>query len=165
MPADRLTLEERTALGGLAAMPACDLVRLYRSDSSGLAALIRTIVLVLSGNRAVALGHRVFLPQSCSRDLAVLAHELTHCCQYHEWGPLRYYSRGAVAQLRHLLYRWGIGTSPYRYQVEPGKPFSAYGMEQQGQIVEDCFRGYPAAQAISPFRPGSSGRPQGTPSA
>jgi hypothetical protein len=30
-------------------------------------------------------------------------------------------------------------------------------MEQQGQIVEDCFRGHPGAQALSPFQPGRSG--------
>jgi len=28
-------------------------------------------------------------------------------------------------------------------------------MEQQGQIVEDCFRGYPDALTISPIRPGT----------
>jgi hypothetical protein len=27
-------------------------------------------------------------------------------------------------------------------------------MEQQGQIVEDCFRGDRAALAVSPYRPG-----------
>ena len=36
-----------------------------------------------------------------------------------------------------------------------GKAFEAYGMEQQGQIVEDSFRGDRAALAVSPFRPPS----------
>jgi hypothetical protein len=133
----------------------CHRVRLYRESTRGISGLIRSIVLVLSRQRAVALGHHVFLPRHCSYDLAVLAHELTHCCQYEAWGPLRYFGRGAITQLRDLLYRWGkIGTSPYCYQIEPGKPFSSYGMEQQGQIVEDCFRGHRPAQAISPFWPG-----------
>ena len=89
---------------------------------------------------------------------SVLAHELTHCGQYQAWGPLKYFTKGAIAQLRHLLFRTlRIGSSPYWYRFEPGKPFEAYGMEQQGQIVEDCFRGHPAAQALSPFQPGRSG--------
>jgi hypothetical protein len=117
--------------------------------------MVRSAVLWLSRNRAIALGNHVFLPEHCERDLPALAHELLHCTQYQAWGPWRYFSRGLVTQLRDLMHRkMGIGSSPYRYQVEPGKSFDAYGMEQQGQIVEDCFRGHPAAQAISPFRPG-----------
>jgi hypothetical protein len=34
----------------------------------------------------------------------------------------------------------GLGSSPYSYRVEPGKPFDSYGMEQQAQMVEDRFR-------------------------
>jgi hypothetical protein len=113
------------------------------------------MVLRVSGNRAVALGNHVFLPDGYARDLPVLAHELTHCAQYQAWGARRYYVRGLLAQLQNLLHRnFGIGASPYRYGTEPGRPFSAYGMEQQGQIVEDCFRGHPAAQSLSPFQPG-----------
>jgi hypothetical protein len=118
--------------------------------------MLRSAVLWVSRNRAVALGNHVFLPDRCQGDLPVLAHELTHCCQYQKWGPWVYFGRGLVTQLRDLLHRrMGIGSSPYRYSTEPMKPFQAYGMEQQGQIVEDCFRGHPAAQAISPFHPGS----------
>ena len=58
------------------------------------------------------------------------------------WGPVRYYTRGAAAQLRDLLHRgFGIGSSPYAYNLDPGRPFESYGMEQQAQIVEDSFRG------------------------
>ena len=156
MPADRLTPDEYAALGSLTGLVDCRRVRLYRRGG-GLAGMLRSLVLRASQNRAVALGNHVFLPDHCARDLPVLAHELTHCAQYQAWGVPRYYARGIVAQLRHLLHcRLGIGTSPYRYSPEPGKPFSAYGMEQQGQIVEDCFRGHPAAQSLSPFRPGST---------
>jgi hypothetical protein len=98
-------------------------------------------VLWVSGGRAVALGNHVFLPEHGDRDLRVLAHELTHCGQYQAWGPLRYYARGAIEQLRELLHRTtGIGRSPYEYELEAGKPFESYGMEQQAQIVEDSFR-------------------------
>ncbi len=103
----------------------------------------------------MALGNHVFLPDGGAGDLPVLAHELTHCAQYQAWGSRRYYARGMLAQLRHLLHRkLGIGVNPYRYHPDFGKPFGAYGMEQQGQIVEDCFRGHPAAQHLSPFHPG-----------
>jgi hypothetical protein len=124
-------------------------------------------VLWLSRGRAVALGNHVFLPGHREQDLATLAHELTHCAQYQAWGPVRYFARGIAAQAKDLLYRiTRLGSSPYRYHTEPGKPFTAYGMEQQGQIVEDCFRGHPAAQAISPYHPGPArSRTQATPSA
>ena len=116
----------------------------------------RALVLWLSRGRAVALGNHVFLPDRCAGDLAVLAHELTHCGQYQAWGPWRYFTRGAVAQLRELAHRTlRLGESPYVYRLEQGKPFEAYGLEQQGQIVEDSFRGDRAALAVSPFRPPS----------
>jgi hypothetical protein len=132
-------------------------VRLYRTGATRRAGLLRAMVLGLSRNRAVALGNHVFLPDHCCRDLPILAHELTHCSQYQSWGPVAYFSRGVLNQFRDLLYRkLGIGSSPYRYSTEPGTPFHAYGMEQQCQIVEDCFRGHPHARNISPVQPGPS---------
>ena len=154
MPADPLTPDECAALGRLAEMVDCRRVRLYRR-AGGPAGWLRSAVLRVSRNRAVALGNHIFLPDRCAGDLPVLAHEITHCAQYQAWGAGRYYARGALAQLRDLLHRsFGVGTSPYRYSSEPEKPFSSYGMEQQGQIVEDCFRGHPAASHLSPFQPG-----------
>ncbi len=124
-------------------------VRLYRAGCGGPAGLVRRAVLGLSGGRAVALGDRVFLPERCGADPAVLAHELTHCAQYQAWGPLRYYLRGATAQLRELGHRlFGLGGSQYAWRHEPGKPFDAYGMEQQGQIVEDSLRGHARAREV-----------------
>lgn len=151
MPAEQLTPRERALVGSLISTVDCGRVRLYRG-SGGFSGLLRRIVLGASRNRAVALGNRVFLPDRSRDDLAVLAHELTHCGQYQAWGPLTYYLRGARTQLRDLIYRrWRIGSSPYRYSLEAGKPFEEYGMEQQAQIVEDHFR--------------NSGRGQATPSA
>jgi hypothetical protein len=155
MSVDRITASECAALGSLASVVDCRRVRLYRGKVGGPARLLRNMVLRLSRNRAVALGNRVFLPDHCERDLAALAHELTHCGQYQAWGSWRYYRRGLIAQIREILHRTTrFGSSPYRYSSEPVKAFEAYGMEQQGQIVEDCFRGDPVASAISPFRPG-----------
>jgi hypothetical protein len=127
-------------------------VRLYRIGCSGMGRALRAIVLGLSRGRAVALGNHVFLPARCEGDLAVLAHELTHCAQYQSWGPWRYFARGIAAQYRELFHRLGIGESPYAYRLEDGKPFEAYGMEQQGQIVEDAFRGSSGAQALTASR-------------
>jgi hypothetical protein len=116
-------------------------VRLYRSECRGVAGRLRRLVLGVSRNRAVALGNHVFLPDRHQGDLAVLAHELTHCGQYQAWGPVIYFARGAAAQLRDLLHRGlGIGSNPYQYQVRPNKPFKSYGMEQQAQMVEDHLR-------------------------
>ena len=166
MPADRLNPREWAELGSLATLLDQHRVRLYRSGVPGGAGLLRNLVLWLSRNRAVALGNHVFLPPGCERDLPVLAHELTHCAQYQAWGALAYFRKGIAAQARELLHRkTKIGSSPYRYTADPGKPFSAYGMEQQGQIVEDCFRGHPSARAISPFHPGSAPENHAVPSA
>jgi Domain of unknown function (DUF4157) len=153
MPAARLSSSEHQSLGNLPERVDCGRVKLYRDDEGG-AGLLRRIVLGISRQRAVTLGNHVFLPDRCRDDTAVLAHELTHCGQFQQWGPLRYFGSGVVAQTRDLLFRiLRVGSSPYRYQLEPLKPFEAYGMEQQGQIVEDAFRGDPVAQTISPYHP------------
>jgi uncharacterized protein DUF4157 len=154
MSAHRLTSHEHAALGDLGTVVDCRRVRLYR-DALGCSGLLRRVVLGVSRNRAIALGNHVFLPDRGQGDLALLAHELTHCAQYQAWGPLKYFTRGATAQLRHLLYQTvRIGSNPYQYGNEPLKRFEAYGMEQQGQIVEDSFRGHPVARIICPFHPG-----------
>jgi len=148
---NRLTADEVRRLGAVAAQVDCARVRLHRRPSR-----LRTLILWASRGRAVTLGNHVFLPDRCAGDLAILAHELTHCGQYQRWGPPRYFARGAAAQLRDLLFRgFGLGRNPYVYRLEAGKPFEAYGMEQQGQIVEDSFRGSAEALAVSPYRPGS----------
>ena len=151
----RLPPEVCDAIGALPLPVDWGRVRLYGSRCGRSAGLLRTAVLRLSRGRAIALGNHVFVPARCEDDLAALAHEVTHCAQYQAWGPWRYYARGAAAQLRELAYRLlGVGRSPYAYVPTPGRPFDAYGMEQQAQIVEDALRGSPAAQAITGVRPG-----------
>jgi hypothetical protein len=153
---NRLSPQECARLGNLVRTVDCRRVRIYQG-TEGAAGLVRRLVLRISRNRAVALGNHVFLPDRCREDLAVLAHELTHCGQYQSWGALTYYARGAKAQIKELLHRaFRIGSSPYRYEIQTGKLFEAYGMEQQAQIVEDCFRGHSAARTVSPFQPGGS---------
>lgn len=55
---------------------------------------------------------------------ALLIHELVHCWQ-HQQG------------INLILHRppW----ARYRYVLQPGKPFAAYGLEQQASIVEDAY--------------------------
>jgi hypothetical protein len=162
---DHLTPDSESKLGTLGSFVDFGRVRLYQSDA-GVAGLVRRVVLGVSRNRAIALGNHVFLPDRCQGDVAILAHELTHCGQYQRWGPLKYFSAGAIAQLRNLLHETlRIGSNPYAYSHEPLRPFEAYGMEQQGQIVEDAFRGVPMARAISPFQPGRASGDQAVPSA
>jgi hypothetical protein len=125
-------------------------VRVYGAGCGRAGSAARRLVLWLSRGRAVALGNHVFLPERCEGDLAVLAHEVTHCAQYQAWGPLRYFTRGAVAQLRDLAWRrLSMGRSPYAYHPVPERAFEDYGMEQQAQIVEDAMRGSAAARAIT----------------
>ena len=110
--------------------------------------LVRSVVLFLSGGRAIALGRHVFLPPGREHDLATLAHELMHCRQYRAWGPVRYYARGFLEQSRHLLSRIGLAGNPYEWKGVPPRRFDEYGMEQQGQIVEDACRGDGVARRI-----------------
>jgi hypothetical protein len=125
-------------------------VRLYRQGCASGAGLARRVVLWLSRGRAVALGNHVFLPASCDGDVALMAHEATHCAQYQSWGPWRYFTRGAAAQIRDFVHRrFGYGRSPYVYHPGPDQAFDAYGMEQQAQIVEDALRGSAVAREIT----------------
>ena len=139
-----LTDAERAALREIHGDLADVGVRVRRDAGDAL----RAIVLFLSRGRAVALGHHVFVPRGQGKDVAILAHELMHCRQYEAWGPARYFARGFVEQLRHLLSRAGLARSPYDWRSVPRREFSAYGMEQQGQLVEDACRGDPIARAI-----------------
>jgi hypothetical protein len=148
--ARKLPAEVCAAIGDLPLPVDWGRVRLYGTRCGRGSGLVRRAVLGLSRGRAVALGNHVFLPAMCEGDLATLAHEVTHCAQYQAWGPWRYFARGAAAQLRDLAHRLlGVGRSPYAYAPVPGRPFEAYGMEQQAQIVEDALRGSAAARAIT----------------
>ena len=139
-----LSCEEREALADACTGLAPDRITLHRTPGEAL----RSLVLFLSRGRAVTLGRHVFLPEARARDVALLAHELTHCRQYEEWGFLRYYVRGAAEQARHLLSRMGAAADPYDWRRGPPRRFEEYGMEQQGQLVEDAYRGDPAARFI-----------------
>lgn len=142
-----LVSSERELLASFAASIDLDRVRIYSSRTR-----FGRVVGFLSGGSAVALGYRIVVPGRLY--LPVLAHELAHVSQFERWGALRYFASGVWHQfiLRGLLRR-----DVYRWELEPGKPFERYGMEQQGQIVQDCYdhasRQRAGAQLISPFTP------------
>ncbi|HEU4700609.1 MAG TPA: DUF4157 domain-containing protein [Gemmatimonadales bacterium] len=147
---ERLSDGERRTLGALEGWADLARVRVHRGTGGVLARCVRAGVLAASGGRAVTLGNHVFLPARAARDRAVLAHEVTHCGQFQRWGAARYFARGALVQARDLVHRLtGRGASPYAYALD-GRPFEAYGMEQQGQLVEDAFRGDALARAVAP---------------
>lgn len=148
MPASRpLVSAERELLQCFSGSIDLDRIRIYNRRS-----WLGRVVIRLTRGAAIALGYRVFIPHDIS--LPVMAHELAHVCQYQEWGALRYLAQGAWNQvvLRTLLRR-----DVYRWDFQPGKAFRDYGMEQQGQIVQDCFdlssSKRAAAQLLSPYKP------------
>lgn len=144
MPRSLLTDRERAVLREIHG-DVDDLgVRVRRDGGDAL----RSLVLLLSRGRAIALGRNVFVPAGQDKDVAILAHELMHCRQYEAWGPVRYYARGIVEQARHLLSRLGLARNPYDWRGVPRRSFAEYGMEQQGQLVEDACRGDPIAREI-----------------
>lgn len=145
----RLSATERAELAPLARWTDLGRVRVHRGHDGGFTNLSRRLILSLSRNRACALGNHIFVPDRLLHDMAVLAHEAAHCGQYQRWGALRYFTRGAAEQARYTRWRrTRSGKNPYAYHAEPFRPFGTYGMEQQGQIVEDAFRGDPDARRM-----------------
>jgi hypothetical protein len=111
-----------------------------------------SFVMKVSGGRAVTLGNNIYSPRELSAtnvgDVALAAHELTHVGQFQSWGRARYYSRALGDRATELR-----GGNPYDWRSTGLTKFSSFGMEQQGQIVQDCFLGSSSACGISPYRP------------
>jgi hypothetical protein len=148
MPVSRsLVSAERELLQCFGASIDLNRVRVHDTRS-----FLTRVVTLLTRGSAIALGYHVFTAREMT--LPVMAHELAHVCQYEEWGAVRYLAQGAWNQimLRTLLRR-----DVYRWDPEPGKAFANYGMEQQGQIVQDCFDitspRRAQAQRLSPYSP------------
>jgi hypothetical protein len=148
MPASRpLISAERELLHCFSASIDLDRVRIYNNRS-----LLGRIVIHCARGAAIALGYHVFIPRDAT--LPIMAHELAHVAQYQEWGALVYLARGAWNQ---IVLRFLFGRDVYHWEPKPGKDFASYGMEQQGQIVQDSFdTASPrraSAQKLSPWIP------------
>lgn len=87
---------------------------------------------ILRGYAMSPNGHIYFHPDDWREDFAQadlntqswLIHELVHVWQVQQW--------------MNVLWR-AMFDRRYRYQLVQGKPFLAYGIEQQAQIVQDYF--------------------------
>lgn len=132
---DTLTSKERTDLGDLCNQADCSKIEVYRGNDGTAKNALRRTVLTASDGRSVTLGNNIFLGDGDVGDFAVLAHETQHVVQYQKWGAAEYLRQGVNARVMELT-----GGNPYGYRLN-GRSLSRYGMEQQGQIVEDCFRG------------------------
>lgn len=88
-------------------------------------------MLVWRGPQIVVRGHQIFWPglqADYSGDvhrLSMLAHELVHVWQY----------ANGMTLWRYVLREHGV----YHYRLD-GRPFTAYGYEQQAAMVEDWVR-------------------------
>ena len=132
---DSLRAGERDRLGERCAQADCKQMEVYRGDDIKAMNALRSAVLTLSHGRSVTLGRRIFIADAARGDFAVLAHETQHVVQYEKWGASEYLRIGLNERGFELT-----GGNPYAHEFS-GRRLSADGMQQQGQIVEDCFRG------------------------
>ncbi len=128
-----LTAAECAALppGLLAVVPAAEVTLINAHHPlSLLSQALRGYALI------VVRGRRIFWPDLAAdmsgdvRKLSVLAHELVHVWQYETGMTLpKYVWRDVIGRLGR-----------YAYRLKPGKPFTAYGYEQQAAMMEDWVR-------------------------
>ncbi len=67
----------------------------------------------------------------------LLLHETVHIWQYRTVG-VRYATSSLWDQLRCTL-TTGTRRGAYLYELDPGRPFTGYGFEQQAQILQDHY--------------------------
>lgn len=109
-------------------------VRIVTGDNMGLWGKILT-----SGGAAVTWGKTIYFPNSGGKSQYSfdtkaywLAHEMTHEYQYQKYG-WGYAASSVWGQLRH-------GDSFYEYQLEAGKGFRDYNVEQQADLVAHYYQ-------------------------
>ncbi len=101
--------------------------------------------ILTNGGAAVTWGNTIYFPNDENKKSLYnfeaqsdwMVHEMGHVYQYQEngWG---YVPKSVWEQLTE-------GKAAYTYEIEPGKEFGRYGVEQQATIIQDYYRG-----AISP---------------
>lgn len=91
----------------------------------------------LNGGRSFVVGENIFLAQSAQGRPGVLIHEAAHVWQFQRTQGWAYLLRALPEQADYALGR----RNPYDYApVEKHLPFSAWGMEQQAQWIEENRR-------------------------
>lgn len=97
----------------------------------------------------MTLGQDIYLPDKDAHDVPTLAHEITHAGQYQTWGAGKYYKEAMKDRMAEAE-----GGDPYALPspLPSDKSFDSYGMEQQGQIVQNCFSGQGSCD-VSPYHP------------
>jgi RHS repeat-associated protein len=130
---EELTLAEQKQLGDLCKRADCTKIQVHRGYDSRVTNGTRSSILKMSGRRSFTSGNDIWLANGA--DFAELGHEVTHSMQFQKWGSSEYLRQGFNERMFELE-----GGNPYGYRLN-GRPFEKYGMEQQAQIVEDCFRG------------------------
>lgn len=146
-PVDTLPKELQEQLGNMCESIDCDAAEIVTDGA------FHGVVMKVSGGRAVTLGNKIYMSRELdpnnSADVALAAHELTHVGQYQSQGGRKYYWGGIGARVKEMS-----GGDPYAWSHQKAQPFGSYKMEQQGQIVQECFLGRASACSISPYRPG-----------
>jgi hypothetical protein len=138
----------------------CDKVQIHEGKDGWFQNLVRTVGTFISRGRTFTLGNHIYVGDQNMHNGTVrdytLAHELTHVFQLHALGAEEYWDK----MLRiHSNDIFGDSNAPYQLPSVPGGMFFHYGLEQQGQIVEDCFGPKVAWCTVSPFRPYGGARP------
>jgi hypothetical protein len=144
-----LSEEERRKLGTTCEKVDCDKVDVHRGNDGRIRNAVRKAMMFFSGGRSVTLGNHVYLGDDDAQSIPVLSHEVTHVGQYQQWGVLKYYGLGIGARISERL-----GGDPYSLPnpLPLGVPFINYGMEQQAQIVQNCFASLIGCY-VSPYQP------------
>jgi RHS repeat-associated protein len=146
---------ERQALGNLCKRrpDICAKARIYTSSDPNLSLLASLVgAMTRATNRPFTPGTVIFIPESREGDVALLAHELTHVGQFLDWGATAFVAAGIRSMTRDFL-----GMQVYEIPgVDPlvSLRFGQWGMEQQGSIVQNCFRRpFTISCTVSPYRP------------
>jgi RHS repeat-associated protein len=145
-----LTQRERRRLGDFCEEIDCDRVQIFDGRGTPSENRLRDGVLRASGGRSFTMGYNIYLSDRDIGNMEILAHEVFHVWQFATWGRGRYLRQGVGARIEELR-----GRNPYHIPNlgESVLGFHEYGMEQQAQLVERCFRGDMDSCVLSPFQP------------
>lgn len=107
---------------------------------------------MLTCQAGIALGYQIHFRAAGNPSITGLAHELTHVFQYD-----RIFLRNGGRYAAYFMALHALPGSPYKltYPLDPGRAWTSYNLEQQADIVRDCFRSPSISNScsVSPFNP------------